>query len=172
LPVIPDRTGSEIVGKALKGRRGDIVLGAECRTWMQKPADQGNAEAQYTLGLSYLNARWFEKDDARGKQWVQRAADQGCLDAQRELGRSYEHGLHSIWQDFGDAILWYRKAADQGDDEAQFALAHIYERGEGVPRDTAQALEWYRKAAANTGNSFRQSMARRAIARLETSAAP
>jgi uncharacterized protein len=139
---------------------------------MQKAADQGNAEAQYTLGLSYFNAGWFEKDDARGVRWLQRAADQGYLNAQIALGRSYEHGLHSTWQDFGNAILWYRKAAEQGDGEAQFALANIYERGEGIPRDTAQALEWYKKAAANTANSFRQSMARRAIARLETSAAP
>jgi uncharacterized protein len=154
------------------GYGGTPKDGAECRTWMQKPADQGDAEAQYTLGLSYFNAWWFEKDDAQGMRWVQRAADQGYLNAQRELGRSYEHGLHNTRQDFGNEILWYRKAADQGDGEAQFALAHIYERGEGVPRDTAQALEWYRKAAANTDNSFRQSMARRAIARLDTSAAP
>jgi uncharacterized protein len=37
--------------------------------------------------------------------------------------------------------------ADKGDAEAQTALAERYQKGEGVPKNDAEAAKWYRKAA-------------------------
>ena len=37
--------------------------------------------------------------------------------------------------------------ANQGDAEAQTALAEKYQKGEGVPKNDAEAAKWYRKAA-------------------------
>jgi uncharacterized protein len=42
--------------------------------------------------------------------------------------------------------LW-RPLADSGDALAQFYLGETYRRGQGVPKDYAQAVIWYRKAA-------------------------
>ncbi len=57
-------------------------------------------------------------------------------------------------QDCTQAETWYRKgvdgyrkAAEQGDADGQFKLGVRYERGEGVPKDYAQAVLCYRKAA-------------------------
>ena len=44
-------------------------------------------------------------------------------------------------------MKWYRKAADQGYAEAQFNLGNSYSKGEGIPKDFAEAVKWYRKAA-------------------------
>jgi uncharacterized protein len=40
-----------------------------------------------------------------------------------------------------------RKKAEEGDAEAQYNLGRMYARGEGVPKDPAEAVKWYRKAA-------------------------
>lgn len=44
-------------------------------------------------------------------------------------------------------VAGIRKAAEQGFAEAQFNLGLDYDRGEGVPKDEAQAAIWYRKSA-------------------------
>ena len=43
--------------------------------------------------------------------------------------------------------MWYRKAADQGDTVAQSNLAFMYVKGEGVPKDAAEAYAWYNLAS-------------------------
>lgn len=47
-------------------------------------------------------------------------------------------------QDVQDTI---RKAAEQGLAEAQCVLGVMYDTGNGVPKDSAEAVKWYRKAA-------------------------
>ncbi len=44
-------------------------------------------------------------------------------------------------------LVGLRRAAEQGDAIAQVALGFSYEWGNGVPRDSVQAVAWYRKAA-------------------------
>jgi TPR repeat protein len=45
--------------------------------WCQKAADQGYAEAQYNLGVSYTFGKGVLKDDKQAVYWYQKAADQG-----------------------------------------------------------------------------------------------
>ena len=40
-----------------------------------------------------------------------------------------------------------KREAEAGNAEAQFSLGAMYAKGEGVPKDTAKAVEWYQKAA-------------------------
>jgi TPR repeat protein len=46
-----------------------------------------------------------------------------------------------------DAARLLRERAERGEAEAQRQLGNIYARGEGVPRDYAEAVLWFRKAA-------------------------
>jgi hypothetical protein len=46
-----------------------------------------------------------------------------------------------------DKFETLRKDAEQGNAPAQFNLGWMHEYGEGVPKDSAKAVEWYRKAA-------------------------
>src|SRR5438445_688560 len=45
------------------------------------------------------------------------------------------------------ALNQLRVRAEQGNVDAQFDLGFMYQNGDGVPKDSAQAVQWYRRAA-------------------------
>ncbi|MFB3134408.1 MAG: tetratricopeptide repeat protein [Rhodospirillales bacterium] len=49
--------------------------------------------------------------------------------------------------DYATALAEFTQAAEQGSVVAQINLAAMYYKGQGVPRDDAEAAKWYRKAA-------------------------
>ena len=55
-------------------------------------ADQGNATAQYDLGVMYANGLGVPEDDAEAVRWYRLAAEQGNVDAQSALGFIYATG--------------------------------------------------------------------------------
>lgn len=55
-------------------------------------ADQGNAEAQFNLGVMYDNGQGVAQDYAQAVQWYRKSADQGDADAQNNLGVMYADG--------------------------------------------------------------------------------
>ena len=59
---------------------------------MLKSAEQGNAEAQYNLGLMYYNGEDVEKDFPTAKYWFEKSAEQGNAEAQYKLGDIYYNG--------------------------------------------------------------------------------
>ena len=114
-------------------------------------AEQGDASAQFSLGVMY-EFGWGvpKKDDAEAVMWYRKAADQGLAIAQSTLGR-----LSADGQDFAEAVKWYRKAADQGLAQAQNNLGVMYANGQGVLHNDAEAVKWYHNAAAQ-GNGEAQ----------------
>ena len=99
----------------------------------KKLAEQGNAEAQFSLGEMYMGGKSVARDDREAVSWLRKAADQGYASAQANLGFIYETG-RGVPKDDRQAVAWYRKAADQGDDYGQYSLAHMYINGAGVPK--------------------------------------
>jgi len=64
-------------------------------------------------------------------------------------GANVKAGVDAWGQgDYGRAVAIWRPLADAGDGDAQFNMGQAYKLGNGVPADSAVALEWYRKAAA------------------------
>ena len=129
--------------------RGDYATAL--REW-QPLAKQGQAVAQYNLGLLYANGQGVPKDDAQARQWYEKAANQEHAGAQVNLGSLYDYGRGGP-QDFKMAVRWYSRSANQGNDLAQRRLGLLYERGDGVPKDYVQAYMWYKLGAANGGKS-------------------
>ena len=117
-------------------------------------AEQGDADAQFILGLMYRIGEGVPEDDAEAARWIRRAAEQGDADAQFALGRMYRIG-EGVLQDDAEAVRWYRRAAAQGNASAQFNLGFMYDNGKGVLQDDAEAVRWYRRAAAQ-GNASAQ----------------
>ena len=109
-------------------------------------AEQGDAGAQYYLGLMYVYGFGVPQDYAEALKWYRRAAEQSDAYAQHDLGSMYFHGL-GVPQDYTKALKWYRRAAEQSDGRAQFALGAMYYNGEGVPQDYTRAAQWFRRAA-------------------------
>ena len=75
----------------------------------QSLADQGNASAQYNLGLMYYKGKGALKDYKQAVKWYQKAADQGYASAQHNLGFMYAYG-EGVLKDLSKAKYWIKKA--------------------------------------------------------------
>jgi TPR repeat protein len=126
-------------------------------------AKQGNARAQFNLGVMFDHgqgvpqddkeaARWFRLAAEQGNQYAQLilAAKQGNVSSQYTLGQMYYEGREEgqgLPQDYKEAARWHRLAAEQGFAYAQLNLGFMYHDGEGVPLDFKEAARWFRLAA-------------------------
>jgi TPR repeat protein len=84
--------GSVVAGPLEDGAaavRGDYA--AALQLW-RPLANQGNAAAQYNLGLMYADGHGVAQDDAAAMSWFRKTADQGYADAQYNLGLMYADG--------------------------------------------------------------------------------
>jgi len=125
--------------------RGDYATAL--REW-RLLAEQGDALAQYNLGMLYRKGRGVPQDDVQARQWYEKAAVQGQAKAQFSLGTLYFNG-EGAPKDYRQALRWFRLAADQGEAVAQTKIAIMYDDGQGVPHDIVQAYKWYSLAATN-----------------------
>ena len=117
------------------------------QTLMQ--AYQGDAAAQYNLGLMYANGEGVPEDDVEAVRWYRLAADQGLVEAQSNLGAMYGSG-EGVPRNYLTAYAWFNIAAASGHEdainnrsiaeqqmtpsqiaEAQQLSAEIYERIQG-----------------------------------------
>ena len=73
-----------------KFRLGDIHEWDEGVKWFRMAAEQGNAEAQYNLGLMIIRGTGARQDGTEAVSWLTTAAEQGNVDAQFLLGQVYE----------------------------------------------------------------------------------
>ena len=125
--------------------RGDFATAL--REW-RPLAEQGDARAQYNLGVLYRKGRGVPQDDVQARQWYEKAAAQGQAKAQYNLGTLYLNGS-GVPKDYQQALRWFRMAADQGEALAQTKIGIMYDDGPGVPHDFVQAHKWYNLAATN-----------------------
>jgi TPR repeat protein len=140
--------------------RGDY---ADAMRLIRPLAEQGDAKAQYNLGLMYDIGKGVPQDDAEAVKWYSKAAEQGNAWAQDNLGVMYAKG-NGVPQDDVEAVKWYRKAAEQGHARAQYNLGIMYAKGEGVPQDDVLAHLWFNLAAAQynaIAKIFRDAIAKR-----------
>ena len=122
---------------------GDFT--AALREW-RPLAEEGDARAQYYLGIMYANGEGVPENNRQAAYWFRKSARQGNSQSQYRLGMMYANG-EGVPEDDTQAVYWFRKSAKQGDARAQFNLGVMYEFGEGVPEDDRQAVNWYRQAA-------------------------
>ena len=98
------------------GEGGQVQL--ETADALRVRAEQGDADAQYNLGVMYDQGRGVAQDDAEAMRWWRLAAEQGLADAQYNLGVSYVTG-EGVPQDYVQAqtpeIDALRARAEQGD---------------------------------------------------------
>ena len=111
-------------------------------------AEQGNAEAQFSLGKMYYEGQGVRQDYAQTEQWFRKAAEQGYAKAQYNLGLMYVQG-QGVRQDDTQAVQWFRKAAEQGHAKAQYNLGAMYANGRGTRQNPVIAKEWFGKACQN-----------------------
>jgi hypothetical protein len=130
--------------------------------WFQQAAQQGHAEAQYTLAWMYAQGRGVSQDLQQAARLFRRAALKGYAEAQYHLGLMYIQGV-GVSQDFTQAAHWFVKAAmqghvaarqarvnlylqiaEQGDVQAQYLLWEMSTQGE---TEITQPLQWLEQSA-------------------------
>jgi hypothetical protein len=65
--------------------RGVVQSNVEAALWFRKAADQGHAEAKFSLGNMFHEGRGVAQNIVEGTRWFRKAADQGHLHAQFAL---------------------------------------------------------------------------------------
>ena len=118
--------------------------------WYEKAAQQGHAKAQTALGILYfIKSRHSASEELKqGQAWLEKAAAQGDAAAETILG-TYEA---MIQKNFAEGKRHWESAAARGDSDAMQWLALLYLGGDGVPADSATALQWWQKAS-DAGNA-------------------
>jgi hypothetical protein len=111
----------------------------------QLAANQGDAGAQFGLGLCYAKGKGVVKDEKKAAELFQLAANQGLATAQFNLGVYFENGKGVVKDDKKAAEL-YQLAANQGYAVAQYNLGVCFAKGQGVVKDEKRALELYELA--------------------------
>jgi TPR repeat protein len=94
---------------------------AKAAYWLQKAAEQGEAEAQVFLGEMYKNGDGVPQDNAKAAYWIQKSAEQGCIYGQLVLSVLYGEGK-GVPQDHTKADYWFHRAAEQDDVIAESLL--------------------------------------------------
>jgi hypothetical protein len=87
-------------------------------TSIRSRAEQGDADAQYNLGIMYATGEGVPEDDAEAVRWYRLAAEQGLAAGQRNLGFMYGTGL-GVRENDVLAYMWSNLSAAQGDETAQ-----------------------------------------------------
>ena len=111
-----------------------------------KAAEQGNPDAQLTLGQMYAEGHGVAKDEEKAANWYHKAAEQGNARACEYIGDMYRFG-NGVVQSHRKSVYWYRKGDELNDAGCQRSLGLCYEDGDGVDQNHEQAAHWYRKAA-------------------------
>lgn len=88
--------------------RGDYTQAARLFSPL---AEQGNASAQFHLGLMHERGRGVRFDYPTALKWFRKAAAQGYPGPQINLGLLYERG-RGVRKDVIRAYMWYAVAAD------------------------------------------------------------
>jgi TPR repeat protein len=146
-------TGEQASALNVKAAAGDQ---AALKT-LQDEAQNGNPNAQVSIGALYAEGKGVAQDWSQALQWTRKAAEQGAAHAQYNLGVFHARG-NGVTQDWGQAAQWWRQAAQQGDGRAQNSLGYLYDSGQGVTQSKVAAYALYSLSAAQD-NGAADSMA-------------
>jgi TPR repeat protein len=114
--------------------------------WFREAAIQGDANAQYNLGVLYEKGLGVRQDDVRALLWYHSAAEQSHPVAQLNLGTLYAEG-RGIPLSYEEARRWFQAAAENGVAAGYYNLGVLAEMGLGGRPDEPAALDLYRLAA-------------------------
>ena len=105
-------------------------------------AEQGDAQAQCSVGLHYTFGIGVTQNFAKAVESLTKSANQGFAPAQYSLGILYKHGV-GVSSNRTTADEWFQKAADRGYTPAKHEAALTADR----KGNRAEALKLLREAA-------------------------
>ena len=118
----------------------------EAAAWYRRAAEQGLADAQFTLGTTYRRGEGVAQDDAEATSWYREAAAQGHTSRNSPSG-SCISPVAACRRMTPKRSTGSAKLLKQGQADAQLTIGDMYRDGRGVPQDDVEAVAWYRRAA-------------------------
>ena len=113
---LPDERDSDRA-RFLQRRSGDWITkwkrssaSADLVAQLRPLAEQGDASAQFGLGLVYDGGLEVAQDYVEAAAWYRKAAEQGNASAQHNLGAMYANG-QGVVQDYVLAHMWFNLGA-------------------------------------------------------------
>jgi TPR repeat protein len=121
-----------------------------------KSAEQGEATAQFNLGVAYDNGQGVPQDYAEAVRWYRLAAEQGEATAQRNLGSIYYTG-QGVPQDYVQAHMWLNLAASRESGASAKLTIERRDRvaGKMTPQQIVEAQRLAREWKAKTWNELK-----------------
>lgn len=113
-------------------------------------AQQGDKDAEYTLGRMYDGNIQFAPEFKIAHEWYTRAAEHGHADAAYRLASHWAEGTAPGGGDEAKAREWFKRAAEMGSPEAQLQIATYEQQGLGGSVDLRDALKWWRIVVENS----------------------
>lgn len=144
-------------------------------TALKAKAEQGDSNAQNSLGFRYQHGNGVEKVPIEARKWYLKAAEQGHGAAHANLCSSYAGSLNALDEtntdpaapigqlngtkaDVENAIKWCGVAAQKGNKPSQYQLGAIYAKGStDVQPDYKAAYFWLSLKKAS--DAFRDKVA-------------
>ncbi|MFC1833195.1 tetratricopeptide repeat protein [Thermodesulfobacteriota bacterium] len=128
---------------------------------LRRRAEEGDAEAQFRLGLKYEYGLDVVKDPEQALKWYQKSAENGSKVAQQAIARltvkdsGQQSGTEHVEDEKSETraeqseTTELKRLAQEGDPQAQYRLAKTYVDQPGRPTDFFMASEWLIRAADN-----------------------
>ena len=109
-------------------------------------AYEGDSEAQYNLGVLYLEGRGVEHNVEQAHSWFLKAAEKDHVEAQYNLGHMSLSGM-GMEKNVEAALMWWKRAAEGGYGQAQFNYGRALYLGVEGHDDKQGGLLLIRQAA-------------------------
>ena len=108
-------------------------------------AKSGDSEAEFLLGVAFLDGAVKPKDEKQAAYWFSRSAKHGSVAGQFWTGELIAKGRGGKAPAWKKALRYFRAAAEGGWDDAFVELGYAYFEGYGIDKDAQKAAFCFRK---------------------------
>lgn len=114
---------------------------AQAFNWYLKAAENGENEAQNSLGVCYYFGLGTKEDYEKAASWFLKSALQNNKDAKNNISVCYKNGC-GVTKNINESIKWLMEAASQYHIASVFRLGFCYATGSGVEQDLKEAEKY------------------------------
>lgn len=141
-----DESAAGIIARADPALLKSLKSSASIIDSLKKSAEEGNAEAMYSLATAYEKGNGVNADSIQALRWYEAAARKGHYWALDQIGPMCLFG-RGVQKNPKKGVEWLKKSAEKGSTFNMYLLGSVYASGEHVPMNGAEAVMWYEKAA-------------------------
>lgn len=109
-------------------------------------AYEGSHDAQFNLGVMYIEGKGVAKNITEAIFWFDKAASTGHIEAQYNLGHLYFQNSDDE-ESIKKGVDWWRKSAEQGFAIAQYNYGRALFHGIGVEKNITASKSWMEQSA-------------------------